>query len=82
MSKIKKLIEKLLSGKSDNNFDFDDLRMIILYFGFGEEIKSSHHIYRIKGHNAFLNIQPLAGNKSKPYQVKQVRKTITRYFIK
>lgn len=81
MSKIEKLIEKLLSGRSDNNFDFDDLRRIILHFGFKEEIKGSHHTFRIKNHNAFINIQPLTGNKSKAYQVKQIRKTITKHFI-
>lgn len=48
MSKIDKLIKKLLSGDSDNNFDFDDLRKVIEHYGFKEEIRGSHHLYRIK----------------------------------
>ncbi|MDZ4712737.1 MAG: type II toxin-antitoxin system HicA family toxin [bacterium] len=62
MSKIDKLVEKLLLGHSDNNFDFDDLRKVILHFGFAEDIKGSHHTYRIKSHNAFINIQPSGKN--------------------
>jgi hypothetical protein len=82
MSRIDKLIKKLMSEQADNNFDFDDLRKVINHFGFNEEIKGSHHTYRIKGKNAFINIQPLKGNKSKPYQIKQVRKTLQKYFLK
>lgn len=82
MGKVEKLIEKLLSGNSDNNFDFDDLRKVVEHFGFNEEIRGSHHTYRIKSHNAFIYIQPLKGNKAKPYQVKQVRKTLQKYFLK
>ena len=82
MSRIEKLLEKLLSGNSDNNFNFDELRNLIKHFGFEEEIRGSHHTFRIKNHSAFINIQPLKGNKSKPYQVKQVRKTIIKFFLK
>lgn len=81
MSRIEKLIEKLLSGNSDNNFNFDELRNIINHFGFEEEIRGSHHTFRIKNHNAFINIQPLKGNKAKPFQVRQVIKTIIKYFL-
>jgi len=54
MSKIDKLVEKLLLGHSDNNFDFDDLRKVILHFGFAEDIvmlqleKEFQNIYFIK----------------------------------
>lgn len=82
MGKTDKLNEKLMSGSSDNNFDFDDLRKVIEHFGFNEDIRGSHHTYRIKGLNAFINIQPLKSNKAKPYQLKQVRKTLQKYFSK
>src|SRR5580700_3660286 len=36
MSKFEKLLFKLLSGNADNNFSFDDLRNILLHFGFIE----------------------------------------------
>ena len=32
MSKIDKLIKKLMSEEADNNFDFDDLRKVINHF--------------------------------------------------
>ena len=82
MSRIEKLIKKLLTGNSDNNFDFNYLRKLILHFGFTEIIKGSHHTYRIKNHEAFIIIQPLKGNTAKPYQVKQVRKTLLKYFLR
>ena len=82
MSKTDKLLEKLLTGNSDRSFDFDDLRMLLHHFGFNEEIKGSHHTYRIKNHEAFINIQPVKGNKAKPYQVKQVRNTLLKYFLR
>ena len=34
MSKIEKLIDKLLKGKGDDNFDFEDLKKILDHFGF------------------------------------------------
>jgi hypothetical protein len=58
VSSINKIIEKILSGKSDNNIDFDDFRKFILYFGFKERIKGSHHIYTKSGVIEIINIQP------------------------
>ena len=78
MSSIEKIIEKVLSGKSDKNLDFNDFRKFILYFEFTERIKGSHHIYTKPGIREIINIQPL-GNLSKVYQVKQVRNLIIKY---
>lgn len=75
MGNVEKIIEKILSGKSDKNIDFNDLRKFILYFEFNERIKGSHHIYSKDGIREIINIQPL-GNFAKPYQVKQVRNII------
>lgn len=36
MSEFDKLLMKLLSGNADNNFSFEDLRNILLYFDFIE----------------------------------------------
>jgi len=78
VSNINKIIEKVLSGKSDNNIDFNDFRKFILYFDFKERIKGSHHIFTKTGIKEIINIQPL-GNLSKAYQVKQVRNLILKY---
>ncbi len=65
MSSIEKLIEKIISGKSDSNLDFNDFRKFILQFEFKERIKGSHHIYTKSGIKEIINIQPL-GKLSKP----------------
>ena len=78
MSKADKTSEKVLSGNSDANINFNDLRRLLGHFGFDERIKSSHHIFTKNGIEEILNLQP-KGSKSKPYQVRQVREIILKY---
>jgi hypothetical protein len=79
MSKFDKLIIKLLSGTSDSNFSFEDLRYILIHFSFIERTAGgSHRIFHRDGIEEIINIQP-KGNKAKPYQVKQVRMLIFKY---
>lgn len=78
MSKISKIEFQILSGKSDANIDFTDLRRILNKYGFDERIKSSHHIFTKVGIEEIINIQPI-GSKAKAYQVKQVRNLILKY---
>lgn len=78
MSKREKLIEKILSGKSDSNIKFEDLRKLLLSLGFEEKIKGSHHIYRKEGIEEKPNLQK-EGYKAKSYQVKQVREILLKY---
>jgi len=74
-----KFLNKLLSGLSDKNIVFEDLRKLILSFGFKERIKGDHHIFTKKGIIEIINIQPLKDGKSKPYQVKQIRSIVLKY---
>ena len=76
--KEKKLLLKILSGKSDANIKFDELMDLLKSLGFEMRIKGSHHIFRKEGVREKINLQK-AGNKAKPYQVKQVRNVILRY---
>ena len=46
--------------------------------GFEKRIKGSHHLFSKDGVDEIVNIQP-AGNKAKPYQIKQVRVLIMKY---
>jgi hypothetical protein len=78
MSKIAKILIKILNGQSDSNINFEDLRRLLLYLGFDERIKGSHHIYFKLGIDEILNLQP-KGNSAKSYQVKQVRLLILKY---
>ncbi|MBI4688050.1 MAG: type II toxin-antitoxin system HicA family toxin [Nitrospirae bacterium] len=78
MSKQQKLLLQVLSGTSDTNILFDGLCGLLRYLEFDERIRGSHHIFTKDGIEEILNLQP-KGNKSKPYQVKQVRNVILKY---
>ena len=78
MSKFEKTIQKILSGTSDRDIDFNDLCNILETLGFDNRINGSHHIYFKEGIIEIINLQP-ANGKAKPYQVKQVRKLLIKY---
>jgi hypothetical protein len=78
MGKHEKFLLKILSGSSDKNIDFDDLRNFLKRLGFVEYTRSSHHMFRKEGVEEKINLQR-EGNKAKPYQVKQVRSVIQKY---
>lgn len=81
MSKAEKLAAKILNGRSDRNFAFDDLCYILERAGFAARPgKGSHRIYYKDGVVEIINVQPRNG-KAKPYQVKQVRELILKYKI-
>ncbi len=80
MGKHDKIMEKILRGVSDANIAFQDIRGMLLYMGFDERIRGSHHVYRKKGIEEKINIQR-AGNKAKPYQVRQVREILLKYHL-
>jgi hypothetical protein len=75
MSRTDKTLEKVRSGRSDNNIRFSDLLSLLRSLGFEERIEGSHHIFTRPGSAGLIDLQPL-GDKAKGYQVRQVR----RYF--
>ncbi len=78
MSKIDKLIFKILSGNSDKNINFDELINLLIFLEFEFRIKGSHQIFWKNEIEEIINIQS-NGSKAKPYQVKQVRNIIIKY---
>lgn len=78
MGKFAKLLDQIVAGRSDASIAFDDLRRILLRFGFEERVRGGHHIFTMQGVEEILNLQP-RGAMAKPYQVKQVRNVIVRY---
>ena len=80
MSKHEKLIQQILSRKSDANNPFSALCQLLLNIGFQERVKGDHHIFTKDGVGEILNLQPLKG-KVKRYQVKQVRNVFLKYRI-
>jgi hypothetical protein len=78
MGKLQKLLQQILSTKSDANIPFDVLCGLLKHLGFEERIRGNHHIFTRGDIKEILNLQPV-GNKSKIYQVKQVRSVILKY---
>lgn len=75
----KDILEVILSGLSDKNIRFDDLKRMLSSLGFDCRINGDHHILWKNGIAEIINLQPLKDGKAKPYQVKQVRNLILRY---
>jgi hypothetical protein len=78
MARTKRVLQAVLRGTADANVAFSDLCSLLRFLGFEERIRGSHHIFSKEGVEEILNLQA-DGSKSKPYQVKQVRKVIVRY---
>ena len=74
----KQLLRTILSGRSDTNIRFDDLRNLLLRLGFIEGIRGSHHIFRKFDVLERVNLQR-DGSHAKPYQVRQVRRVILKH---
>lgn len=78
MARREKLLARILSGRSDANIRFRDLRNLLLELGFEERVRGSHHIFTREGVEELINLQR-EGAKAKPYQVRQVRTVLARY---
>lgn len=79
MASLAKVLAIVVSGQSDTNVRFNDLRRLLRAMGFSQRIKGGHFIFSRIGVVEIINLQPLPGGKAKPYQVKQVRGIITAY---
>lgn len=78
MGKHDRLLEQILRGTSDTNIGFDELRGLLLWLGFEQRIRGSHHLFTKPGVAEKINLQRDDG-KAKPYQVRQVRNVIIQY---
>lgn len=78
MSQYEKLLLAVLSGTKDKSLLFSDLQTVLDRLGFQCRIRGDHFIYTRDDVEEIINIQP-AGNRAKPYQVKQVRNIILKY---
>ena len=79
MSRAKKVVAKILEGRSDANLSFADLCHVLQRAGFSRrQGKGSHAIYYMASVEDIINLQP-KGGKAKAYQVKQVRELILKY---
>ena len=78
MTRLDKVLERILRGASDANISFAELRQLLNTLGFDERVRGGHHIFTREGVEEIINLQP-KGGKAKPYQVKQVRNLILKY---
>lgn len=78
MSRHERLLQRVLSGRSDANVRFSDLRALMAHLGFDERMKGSHHIFNKEGIMELVNLQNCRG-QVKPEQVRQVRRLIRQY---
>lgn len=74
-----KVLDKILKGTSDNNLKFQDLRKLLLRYGFSERIRGDHFIFSKENILELINLQPLKDGRAKQYQIKQVRHLFLKY---
>ena len=78
MGKYEKLLQRILTGTSDNNIKFIELCQLLKKLGFSERVRGDHYIFTKENVEEIINIQP-KGSKAKGYQVKQIRNLIVKY---
>ena len=76
-----RLLRRILSGTSDANIRFEELRRLMSRLGFMESIRRSHHIYRRSGMDERIDLQPLRDGLAKKYQVRQLRAIFLRHGV-
>ncbi len=80
MGKRRKVLERILSGRSDANILFEQARALLLYLGFEERTRGKHqHKFFRSDIEELVNLQEVEGGKCKPYQVKQLRDVLLKY---
>lgn len=79
MGRRRKLLERILSGGSDANISFEQVRGLLLRLGFEERVRGSHHVFKRAEIPERINLQPEKGGECKAYQVRQLREVLRRY---
>ena len=71
MSKLLKLIQKILDGR---DVSYEEAEVLLLKMGFQLEIRGSHHIFRKKGY--VKNISIKRRPQLLPYQLADLREVL------
>jgi predicted RNA binding protein YcfA (HicA-like mRNA interferase family) len=83
LARWEKVRDKILSGESDANIPFKQLRNVLIRLGFSERITGSHHTFTRDDIPDIIVLQPIKGEATaKRYQVKQVRELLLRYDLR
>ena len=77
MTRLKKILEKVLSGSK--NIAFTDFIRLVEGFGFHlSRVSGSHHIFVHPKVKELVNLQNVKG-QAKPYQIKQFMELVERH---
>lgn len=80
MSKLKKVLSKILAGSK--NIAFDDFILLVKGYGFRlSRVSGSHHIFVHPSVRELVNLQNVNG-QIKPYQIKQFMGLVERYNLR
>lgn len=79
MGRRRKLLQRILGGRSDANIPFEQTRSLLKNLGFSERIVGSHHIFAREDIPERPNFQPTREGTLKRYQVRQLRELLVRY---
>lgn len=79
MGRRRRLLERILSGRSDRNIPFEQTRTLLLSLSFNERTRGSHHVFWKENVARRINLQPTHEGTCKPYQVRQMRETLVEY---
>lgn len=71
MSRLKKLIEKVLSGRA---LSYEEAEGLLLKLGFQVDVRGSHHVFRKKGYAKTVSIKRRA--QLLAYQVADLREVL------
>ena len=71
-SRDARLLRRIMSGRSDANIRFSELRRLLRNMGYRERMRGSHLSFTGPGIVRPLNIQPI-GSMAKSYQIRQIR---------
>lgn len=80
MSRAKKILDRVWSGRSDAGIRFRDLCLLLESYGFERRTRGSHHVFRHPRIEDRINLQR-EGTHAKPYQVRQVRRIFNQYWF-
>lgn len=75
MAAYRRILLRILGGRSDADIPFDELRTLLRRLGFEETIRGSHHVFRRADVPERINLQR-DGRHAKVYQVRQVRRLL------
>lgn len=71
MSKLEKLIQKILNGQS---ISYDEAEKLLIRLGFDLNIRGSHHIFRKKGYEK--NVSLKRRSELLPYQIGDLQEVL------